>query len=418
MRWARALRYVAVTGTSVTLLTAPAAAKTVLTVMDWKLNETKATQAWFQQVKEKFEREHPGVEVQYVTAPWGNEYRDKILTGVAAGSAPDVVSLSIVWARDLFEKGALLPLNNFIKKTPELAPERFVPPTQWYNQKDGVIFGITNAMDESAVLYNLDFFEEAGLDTDPMAIATWDQFLDAARKLTKVGPDGKVSRYGYNGFGLEVYNSWLVSNGGSFYADRALNKAGFNSPQAIETAQFLHDLLNVYRVIGGSLAGRTAAMEHGGNWSPYFLQQSAPDLRFNLTSYPKGPSGHDRGTTVWGNMMAIPASSKNAELAWEFISYYCGLQGNIDMFKALNYVNSPRLDFYRSQVWLEAQRRFIWMPMIPRVAMVGGVYPFRRYTELTGQIWGPLLEPALRGQKPIRSSFEEAERLYNQILAQ
>jgi len=389
---------------------------TVLTVMDWKINETEQTQAWFQYVKERFEAEHPGVRVEYLPVNW-EEVREKLLTGLAAGTAPDVVALSIVWARELYEMGALLPLNDLIARSPEIDPRHFIPVTQMYNQKDGVYFGITNAMDSAALLYDMDAFESAGIDSHPDALASWDDFLTAARRLIRIDAGGEVSRYAYSaGLSPETYNSWLVANGGSFY-DEGLQAAGFASPRGLETARFLRDLYMTPGMIGGAF-GTTAAMAHGGNWSPYFLMQSHPDLRFNLTSYPPGPSGSQRGTTTWGNMSAITRTSQNVELAWEFIRWYTSLEGNIEMFRQLNYVNSPRLDFYQSDEWFEAQQEHHWMPNIPRIAIVGGVYPYLRFTDLDTSVWAPVVFPALSGQSDLDTAFREAERLYNQLLSE
>ena len=387
---------------------------TILTVMDWKINETEQTQKWFQYVKERFEAENPGVTIEYLPVNW-EEVREKLLTGVAAGTAPDVVALSIVWARELYEMGALLPLNDLIARTPEVDPRQFIPATQAYNQKDGVIFGITNAMDSAALLYDIDAFESAGLDSHPEALATWDDFVTAARRLIRQEAGDEITRYAYaTGLGIEVFNSWLVANGGSFY-DEALEKPSFASPQGLETARFLRDLYMTPGMIGGAF-GTNAAMGHGGNWSPYFLMQSHPDLNFNLTSYPMGPSGHGRGTTTWGNMSAIPSTSRNVELAWKFISWYTSLEGNIEMFRQLRYVNSPRIDFYQSDVWYEAQQEYVWMPNIPQIVLVGGVYPFLRYTDLDTTVWAPLVVPALSGQSDIDTTFAEAQRIYSQIL--
>lgn len=397
-------------------LLAPAAqAATVLTVMDWKINETEQTQRWFQYVKERFEAEHPGVEIEYIPVGWA-EVREKLLTGLAAGTAPDVVSLSIVWARELYEMGALRPLNDLIERTPELHPSHFIPVTQRYNQKDGVYFGITNAMDSAALLYDMDAFEMAGIDPSPEALASWDDFVAAARRLIRLDAGGAVSRYAYSaGLSPETFNSWLVANGGSFY-DETLQAAGFASSRGLETARFLRDLYLTPGMIGGTF-GTDASMGHGGNWSPYFLMQSHPDLRFNLTSYPPGPSGQGRGTTTWGNMSSITSTSQNVALAWEYIRWYTSLEGNIEMFRRLNYVNSPRLDFYQSDEWFEAQRQHHWMPNIPKVAIVGGVYPFIRWTDLDTSIWAPIIFPALSGQSDIDTVFREAERLYNQLLS-
>jgi len=115
-------------------------------------------------------------------------------------------------------------------------------------------------------------------------------------------------------------------------------------------------------------------------------------------------------------MSAIPSTSRNVELAWKFISWYTSLEGNIEMFRQLRYVNSPRIDFYQSDVWYEAQQEYVWMPNIPQIALVGGVYPFLRYTDLDTTVWAPLVVPALSGQSDIDTTFAEAQRIYSQIL--
>lgn len=247
-------------------LVTPTVNATTLTVMDWKINETEQTQRWFQYVKERFEAENPGVKVEYLPVNW-EEVREKLLTGVAAGTAPDVVALSIVWARELYDLGALLPLNDLIARTPEVDPSEFIPVTQVYNQKDGVYFGITNAMDSAALLYDIDAFESTGLDPHPEALATWDDFVAAARRLVRQDAGGAITRYAYaTALSPEAFNSWLVSNG------------------------------------------------------------------------------------------------------------------------------------------------------IPRIAIVGGVYPYLRFTDLDAHVWAPIVVPALSGESDLDTALGEAQRLYDQIL--
>jgi ABC-type glycerol-3-phosphate transport system substrate-binding protein len=158
-------------------------------------------------------------------------------------------------------------------------------------------------------------------------------------------------------------------------------------------------------------------MRYGLNATPYFLDRDAPDLNFQVTSFPQGPSGTQRGSTVWGNMYSISATSKNPGLAWEFIAYYASLRGNIGIFEALDYVTSPRLDFYRSRQWIAARSRHDWMPLVPEIAYVGGVYPFLESHRLTHQVWNPLMRPALMGTAPVQSSFTQAAEIYDRFLA-
>lgn len=391
------------------------AKKTTITVMSWQLNETEQTQAWFRRAKEVFESQHPSVEVELTTANWGEEYRQKVLVGTVGGAAPDVVHLSIVWGRNLYELGALLPLNEYIARDREaIALDDFVPITQQYNQKDGIYFGVTSAMDEAALIYNIDLLEKAGLDTDPDAMASWEDFRTYAQRLTRTHGNETI-QWGYaGGFGVEVFNSFLVANGGSFYDSVGLT--GFNSRQGIETGQFLQKLYSEYRCLGGNFINRTAAMMHGGNWVPYQLQQQTPDMRFVLTSYPQGPSGSSRGTTTWGHMYSITSSTKHPDLAWEFVRYYTSLEANVEMFQMLNYVASPRMSFYKTKEWRSAIRSYPWMTNIPHIAMAGGVYPYLQYSDMDSQVWNPIVVPALAGERALQPALEQAERLYNQIL--
>jgi ABC-type glycerol-3-phosphate transport system substrate-binding protein len=393
-----------------------AGAKTTLVVMDWQVGSTAATQAWFQQAKERFEAAHPGVEIEYMTMSFGNSYREKLIVGAAAGTAPDAAALSIIWARDLWNAGILLDLNPLVDRTPELHPRNFIPATQLYNQVDGSVYGITHAMDESVLWYNCDAFEQSGLSTDPYALKSWSDLLTALKKLTVVDSAGVTTRYGlHSDMHTEIYSTWLTANGGSFYRDN-LTRSGFGSKEGWEAAEFIVKLRQD-GLIGGKFAGRTAAMHHGQNSTPYRLDRDDPDLNYQGTSFPPGPSGKGRATTVWGNMYSIIKSSKNVDLAWEFIRYYTGLQGNVDIFEALDYINSPRLDFYRSRQWVSARSRRKWMPMIPEIAYVGGVYPFLEYTKLNQQVWSPLVNRALAGTLPVESTFAQAAELYDGILA-
>ncbi len=154
-------------------------------------------------------------------------------------------------------------------------------------------------------------------------------------------------------------------------------------------------------------------MRYGLNATPYFLDRDAPDLNFQVTSFPQGPSGTQRGSTVWGNMYSISATSKNPGLAWEFIAYYASLRGNIGIFEALDYVTSPRLDFYRSRQWIAARSRHDWMPLVPEIAYVGGVYPFLESHRLTHQDSNPLMWGPLMGTVPVQSSFTQAAEIYD-----
>jgi multiple sugar transport system substrate-binding protein len=396
-------------------LSCASAASRVLRVMDWKINETPQTQAWFQFVKERFEQLHPDVEVQLETVGWGTAYRDRVAITSAAGDPPDVVALSVVWAMDLYRQGALMPLNQYLAATPQLQPSKFVPSAPMYTSLNGVFFGVPHELGAAALLYDLDAFEESGLSTDPFGIPDWRSFLEASRKLQIVDGDGRVRRYAYQ-FGLypESFSTWYSSNGGLYYAPD-LSRVTLNTPQAVDTLKFILEMRS-HDLFGGNMAEGTAAIMQGGNWVPYFLRVQAPALRFNITSFPKGPEGLHRGGTVWTNMVSIPVGAAEPDLAWEWITYYTGLEGATEFFRFIGTASSPRLDFYQSAIWRAQQREDPWKAMIAEIAQAPGIYPFIRYEDWLANIWPTTFAAAWDLHISPEEALAKADEQYNRML--
>ncbi len=59
---------------------------------------------------EKFESENPGVKVEYEGIPWA-QYMEKIVTSIAAGTAPDVIRFGYV---PRFARRYCVPLDDYI----------------------------------------------------------------------------------------------------------------------------------------------------------------------------------------------------------------------------------------------------------------------------------------------------------------
>lgn len=405
-------------GLLLAVVVGPARAKSALVVWDWWEPSNPQIKAWFDWVKTNFEAKNPDVEVQYQFFDW-NTYREKLITAVAGGLGPDVAQLSIIWARDLYDAGLLADLTSLVQKTPSVAPGQFVPTTQAYNQKDGHIYGITLVMDSSALVYNVDMFDQAGLQSEPFALKTWEDLVTAAKKLTKRDAN-RVTRSGYSYWvSPELFTSWLYSNGGAFYTPD-LRRTAVNSRQGLETLTFLKDLQLTYAVFDPNAATfekETAAMASMGTWSGSYIATANPNIRFGMTSYPKGPSGNGRGTTTWGNMMAILKGTRNLDAAWRYVTFVTSLEAAFTLLNQVDRPTSPRLDYYRSETWRRAVRERPWMAPMPEIAQVGGPYAFLRYAKVASAIQ-PLLEGAVAGRTPPQEALLKLSQQTDSILAE
>lgn len=392
-----------------------AKARTVVKVWDWWAS-TPAVDEYFAWVEKEFEQRNPDIDVQYEFYPWA-EYREKLITSAAAGIGPDVAQISINFARELYDGGLLMELNSFIERSPSTSPDQFVPVTQRYNQKDGRIYGVPYVMDSAALVYNTDHFNEAGISIAPFALETWEDFLRAAQKLVRRDSD-TITRSGYGYWpNLQVYTSWLYSNGGSFYNsdERA---AAFNDERGRETLEFLSDLqvnYAVYNPDAASLPAGNTSMAHMGTWSGPYIADQGPEINFAMTSYPQGPSGEGRGTTTWSNMIALFRGAENTDAAWRFVEFITSLEVDEKLLTIMDRPTSPRLDYYQSDVWGQMVFENPWMRSLPEIAMVGGAYPFLNFTEINA-IMTPMVQKVAFGESAPQEVITNAERAVNQIL--
>ncbi|HHV43621.1 MAG TPA: sugar ABC transporter substrate-binding protein [Firmicutes bacterium] len=399
-------------------------AKTILRVQDWKINETEDTRRWYEEAKRLFEERYPDVEIQYDGIGFGNEYVEKLYITTATDTAPDVAFVSVAWARDLFEAGALLPLNDYVAKSPHVAPDQFIPTTQIYNQKDGIIYGITFALDADFIVYNMNHFDEMGLSTDPYAMATWEDFINFGRKLMVYDANGNPTRYGFDFLpGTTAFSAFLDSNGGSFY-NSDFTGLNIDTPQGQEVLQLFYDIRLEYGFASDSYTAacnflaNTASMGMGGIYHSYWAPHYVPGIRLGFTTVPVGPSGDKRGAVVYGNMYSISSASKNPDLAWKFIEFMTSLEAAELHYRITGTVQSPRLDFYQSDLWVSTIHEAQWRQMIPYIGMTTGIWPFVGYDRIN-QVWGPLISDPLSGKAPLSTNaLSEVQRLVNQYLAQ
>jgi multiple sugar transport system substrate-binding protein len=399
--------------------------RTVLRVWDWwSPVEGEKSRRYFHEVEAVFEREHPGVDVRYQHIPFGPQYIQKIMASMAAKRPPDALHASIIWSNDLYERGVLSDLQPHIERTPEMADDMWLPTALNYGRDGDYVYGIPIEHDASCIVYNFDLFEEAGFSTDPFALETWDDLVRAACAMTKHDTDGRVLQAGFmvQGGNIASYLPWLYANGGMFYT-RDRRRAAFNSPEMREAMQLLHDLQYRYDVSFPIASERQdlrlfmqgkVAMFVGGTWTGHIIDEEAPSLRFGLTSFPRGPRGTGRGGMTWTNQMCVPKGAKHPELAWEFVTYYCGMRNALWKLDSIER-NSPLAAFYDTPEWRAAVTKHPSLAHVPHITSVGGPYPVVRYTEIDDAL-RPMLEGYMLSTLSADEVLTVAEDKVNHVL--
>jgi multiple sugar transport system substrate-binding protein len=185
-----------------------------------------------------FERANPNIRVQVTNLDWSN-YQQRIVTGIAGGTPPDVVSFYSTDLAPWASKGILAPVDEYLRTD------------QWQEQAlnnaryDGKLYGFPWGVALRAFYYRNDLVEQAGLSGPPK---NWADLRRYAVALTKRDASGHIERSGFWVPTNEAYKTpdtfyaFLWNNGGDVLSPDG-TKATFNSPEGVQAAEMLAGLL-------------------------------------------------------------------------------------------------------------------------------------------------------------------------------
>ncbi|MGC4190491.1 MAG: extracellular solute-binding protein [Thermomicrobiales bacterium] len=305
----------------------------------------------FTEIGAAYEAVVGNVHIESVTCGVGDQNFDEMfLASIASGTPPDA---TIVWSSPIAYavRGALEPLDEWMTGSRYSQVENWPASILASCQFGGKTYGLPVAAGTYAMVYNQELFDEVGLssarDDFPK---TWDELRAASVKITQWDGDNLV-RMGMMPPRQPVeFPIWVATNGGKIF-DPETMKYTLDSPEAVETLTWMVDWLDTeYKgdMVQVDLAnnwtenvveGRPPAFQAGllgmqgnGFWiTGEFYNQVAPDdpkvTRWDVASYPVGPSGTTTASSSWPNWAVVPSGSKHAEDAFGYIDYVGGPEG-------------------------------------------------------------------------------------------
>jgi ABC-type glycerol-3-phosphate transport system substrate-binding protein len=286
-----------------------------------------------------FESEHPNVDVENVGQPWEDRTQN-MLTALASNDPPEVVMATRAEILQLADDGQIVPVTNYIEEGGiDLSAfyEGEIENMRW----EGELYSMpmpTGGGITGIVLVNVDMFEAAG---KPVVVPeTWEELEELGREFTVLDDRGIVTLAANVGTDAGAFFAWLYTNNGQIYSDD-LHSVAFNSPEGIETLQWMVDYTNeinggVQNVLDFFATGQEAneaqpwyndiQLVNFPNVSIFFhMATIKPEMQWDMGLRPynsSNPEAKSQGLSgeefAWGYVIpaSVPEEEREAAFQW------------------------------------------------------------------------------------------------------
>ncbi|GAB2965554.1 sugar ABC transporter substrate-binding protein [Micromonospora polyrhachis] len=290
----------------------------------WTANE--AHLKLFNEIADEYKKTHSNIaEIKFDPLPFDN-YTTTLTTQIAGGNAPDLAWIFENSAPDFVSSGALLPLDETLKKTEGYGYDDLSPATLKLWQDGGKLYAYPFSTSPFGVFVNTDLLKKAGQKTPAELIAAgqwnWTNALAAASAANAAtGKAGIVIRdFDYKGWdNLSTYfTGWGAQ---AWSADG--KTCGFTSPEMVDAMTTLHKAIFVDKAMPGP--GTTADF-FAGEAAMTVTQISRASLLkkdgfgWDLVPLPAGPKGNY--SVVGQAGLGVLKKSKHAQAAADFLAYF------------------------------------------------------------------------------------------------
>ncbi|MGV9223948.1 ABC transporter substrate-binding protein [Streptomyces albogriseolus] len=271
-----------------------------------------------------FQKKHPKVKINLVSERSGDKHYTALSNAISAGKGvPDVAQLEYFSIGQYSLTKGLTDLSGF--GADKLASA--YTPGPWNAVTEGdKVYGLPMDSGPMALFYNKKVFDKYKIAVP----TTWDEYLDAARKLHKADPKAYIA----NDTGDAGFTTSLLWQAGSrpYKVDGTNVKIDFGDANAKKFTDVWQKLIDEkllapvtswtddwYKGLGdGSIATLST-----GAWIPANFESGVPNAsgQWRVAPLPAWTQGDKASAENGGSALTVPALAKNKELAYAFVEY-------------------------------------------------------------------------------------------------
>ncbi len=269
-----------------------------------------------------------GIEAEIQVITW-DQYWTLLEAGASGGDLPDVFWMHSNESQKYMSNGILMDLTDRIAASQMVEMDKMKSDIRALYEYEGKTYAIPKDIDTIALWYNKTMFDEAGI-AYPDENWTWDDYYDAAVKLTK--EDG--SQYGTAMNPSNNQDGWyniVYSMGGNIISEDK-KKSGMDDPNTLKAMEFVDKLrkdampdATVMSETGTDVllfSGKIAMLPQGSWMLAAFKDNEYMVENCDIAVLPKDATTGKRVSLYNGLGWAASANTKNPDGAWKLIEWF------------------------------------------------------------------------------------------------
>lgn len=327
-----------------TAVTASAADKKEVVI--WDYFETDAQKQMMQSLIDEFNASQDEYEASHVYVPFA-DYEKQLTLGIASGELPDLVILDGCGMASFIQLGLFGDISDA-----DINWDEYMEGPMESTMLDGKHYGIPFATNCTALFYNKDLFDAAGIDY-PDENTTWDEFHEMAKALTKDGVSGFGNAATNTDEGTFQCLQWLYTAGGS-YTDIEDGVDAYRLMQEmIEDGSWTKECVNwTQSDVNNNFMAGNLAMQQNGPWQIPGIEANAPDLNYGVTVLPKKDADSEQATSILGGENMGVVNKDDTSGAEAFLKYYDQTDVMVDAMKQYGSY-PPKTEAAKDSYWTD-----------------------------------------------------------------
>ena len=302
----------------------------------------------------QYEEEHPDIDI-VVESAQNDPYKEKLKVVVGGDDCPDIF---FSWCGEFTERfireDLILDLTPYLEADQEWKDSLMESQMVNYTLDDGMVYGIPFRLDAKLFFYNIDQFEEAGVEVP----TTFDELIEACKKLQDAGLTpiayGNQEKWPASHY-IGTINQMTVSDEVRA-KDYTPTTGEFTDPGYQEALEYYEQLIPYFNENSNGIAADMARTNFCmGNGAMYYAEVIEipyinnpdtginPDLNFGMFKFPEiEGAGNPNILTGVPEGFVVSSKTEYPDECVEFLKWFLGKDVGTEQAQTIGWFNASK----------------------------------------------------------------------------